>query len=238
MMTKGGLSILNELASMQWGLFTSAQAKRYGISRQQLSRYSSKDQIERLAFGVYKVRGASINPHQDIQVAWLSVDPDKLLTERQNERETGIVVGGHTAAYLYGVGDLWATPYLFITHRRKQSQRPEIIFRTRKLLPEDVTMIEGMPVTGPEYTLATLAAEGEDMAHISDAAFHLSRKVTLDQDKLSDLLAPHARAYGFSSTDGQSFAQVLFTHAAQVLAKEFIATYGTEAHKLLQKHES
>jgi len=201
---------LSRIASSQWGMFTAAQASRIGITRLQLSRLSEKEQIERQAFGVYKMAGSPKGQFDDVRVAWLSVEPKKTVSERQKERENGIVVGGHTAAYLYGAGDLWPAPYYFISPSRKQTQREEILFRKRKLSNEDVALVEGIPATTPEYTVATLAAEGEDMSHIADIVFALQRNHIIDKGLLRKLLSPYAKKYGYGNHDGEAFLQYLF----------------------------
>ena len=207
---------LSKIASSQWGMFTAAQAGKIGITRLQLSRLSEKEQIERQAFGVYKMAGSPRGQFDEVRVAWLSVDPKKSVSERQKERENGIVVGGHTAAYLYGAGDLWPAPYYFISPSRKQTQREEILFRKRSLTSKDVVLVEGLPVTTPEYTIATLATEGEDLSHIADVAFAMQRSRTIDKGLLRELLSPYAKKYGFARYNGDAFLQYLFKGVSQV----------------------
>lgn len=49
MKTSENISALTELASSQWGMFTTAQAASKGISRVQLGRMSSDGRIEPMA---------------------------------------------------------------------------------------------------------------------------------------------------------------------------------------------
>lgn len=211
---------LAEIASSQWGMFTTAQAEKLDVSRLQLSRLVEKEQIERLSFGVYRMAGVPRERLDDIRAAWLSVDPKKSAAERQNEKENGITIGGHTAAYLFDAGDLWPNPFLFISPERRQTQRDEIQFRKRKLAPEDVTLVNGIPVTTPECTIAVLAAEGEDLSHIADVVFAFSKNRSMHKDRLRELLSPYAKKYGFSNRGGEAFVQYLFEGVSQSKAWE------------------
>ena len=226
---------LSKIASAQWGMFTAAQASQIGITRLQLSRLSEKEQIERQAFGVYKMAGSPKGQFDDVRVAWLSVDPKKAVSERQRARENGIVVGGHTAAYLYGAGDLWPVPYYFISPSRKQTQREDILFRKRSLSSEDVALVEGIPTTTPEYTIAALAAEGEDLSHIADVVFAIQKSRSIDKGLLKELLSPYAKKYGYESHDGEAFLQYLFEGVFRAKIQEIKDMTNTPAFKGQQK---
>jgi predicted transcriptional regulator of viral defense system len=224
---------LTEIASSQWGLFTTAQAKRVGVERVQLSRLADRKMIERHAFGVYRISGAPASRFVDIQVAWLSTDPNKLAEERLAERQNSVVVGGHTAAYLYDAGSLWPTPYLFITPIRRQTQRPEIVFRKRDLAERDIVVIDGIPVTSPEYTIAMLAAEGEDASHIAEVVYAMSKTHTVDKDYLEQLVSPYAKRYGYQNRDGKAFVQYLFQGATLSIAKSFAESFQESVEALI-----
>ena len=55
MKTSENISVLTELASSQWGMFTTAQAASKDISRVQLGRMSSDGRIEPMARGTYRL---------------------------------------------------------------------------------------------------------------------------------------------------------------------------------------
>ena len=219
------IKTLNKISVSQWGLFTSAQAQMSGVSRLSLSRLCEKEFIERLGFGIYKMSSTPSSRLTDIQVAWLSLEPKKFAHERRAQREKDFIVGGHTATYLYEVGDLYPDPYLFLSPRRKQSQRSELSFRMSTLSKDDVRLIDGLPVTSPERTIATLASEGEDLSHIEGVMIGFAKHYTLDESTLGTLLSPHSKKYGFA--DGRAFSTHLHMQDLQRKVQDFERTIKT-----------
>ena len=209
----GDIKTLSELSSSQWGMFTTAQAIRSGVTRRQLSELSKKGHIERIDFGAYHLEGAPTERFSDIKAAWISIEPQKYVWERLAEWEKGIVVGGHTAANLYEVGDLWPSPFLFMSQNRKQTRKEEITFRKFALSRNDVTLIEGLPVTSPELTIATLASESTDLSHIETVVSDLYKIRSIDEKKLAVLLSPYSKKYGFGLRNGKAFTYQLLWHA-------------------------
>lgn len=68
---------VNDIASSQRGLFTSAQAKALGVERYALSRLEGLGNIERLAKGVYRMGGSPSTREEGVLAARLSIDPGK-----------------------------------------------------------------------------------------------------------------------------------------------------------------
>lgn len=54
---------------------------------------------------------------------------------------------GATAAWLYGIGEVGPSPYEFCTPERKQTKRPNLIIRKRRLDPKDVAIVSGIPAS-------------------------------------------------------------------------------------------
>ena len=57
---------LGSIAARRWGLVTTAQAQKAGVSRKQLSRMASAGVVERVAQGVYRMAGAPPQDHEAI----------------------------------------------------------------------------------------------------------------------------------------------------------------------------
>jgi hypothetical protein len=57
-MADSAMARLGSIAENRWGLITTAQAQKAGVSRKQLSRMASAGAIERVAQGVYRMAGA------------------------------------------------------------------------------------------------------------------------------------------------------------------------------------
>src|SRR5665647_3232735 len=129
----------SQLAAGQWGLLTTAQAARESITRLQLARLADAGVLERLGRGVYATT-SSADEHLSLRAAWLALDPTRTAEERLKSPTTTGVVSHASAAGLHNLGDL-----------------------TR----QDVTIVEGLPVTTEERTIADLLRAGHDPEHIA-----------------------------------------------------------------------
>lgn len=187
---------LSRLTSAQWGLVTTAQAARLGVSRLYLSRLADAGHLERLGHGVYQAAGVPADRLQALKAAWLSITPKLTAEEQLRQPAPDAVVFGATAAFLHGLGDLVPEPYEFTVPTRRQTQRPEIRFRLRRLPAESVTVREGLPVTTAEQTIADLVEARTDRSLVADV---LADARGIDRARLADLLAPLAARNGFAS---------------------------------------
>src|SRR5262245_21988175 len=76
-------SVLRRLADAaedQWGLVTRRQAEAAGVSRATIARLTAAGTgppvLERVASGVYRLRGGPLPDHADLRAAWLQLAPD------------------------------------------------------------------------------------------------------------------------------------------------------------------
>ena len=190
------LGALNELTASQWGLATTAQASRRGVSRLQLSRLVADGLLNRLGQGVYRATSVPVVRFDGIKAAWLSIDPRLTAEERLRRAAADAVVSGTTAAWLHGLGGLVPEPYEFTVPERRQTQRRELRFRVRQLPLDSVTIREGLPVTTVEQTIADLVAAPTDHSLVADV---LVDARGLDRLRLANLLDPIAARNGFAS---------------------------------------
>ncbi len=203
------LRVLAEVSESQWGMVTSAQAGVRGVSHMNLTRLTESGGLVRLSQGVYKDAGAPSDKHQDLRAAWLATDPIKLAYQRLSERPGNAVVSGESAAKLHGIGDFRAAKSEFTTPNRKQTQRPDICYRTSVLDKQDVTVRDGLPVTTYERTIADLVKDRQDLSIVGNALRDAARQSHLDVERLTTLLSPLALRNGYRKGDGYALYQKL-----------------------------
>jgi predicted transcriptional regulator of viral defense system len=190
MTTAAHVKAISEIAASQRGLFTTAQAALFGVSRSVLAYMTKVGKIERLEHGVYKVSGTPFEEDQGIYAAWLSTDPARMAFERRSDFD-GVVVGGRSAAAIHGIGDFFLSPYRFLTRERINSKRSGIVFTKRTVDDRDVTFTAaGLPITSVERTLFDLHVDSEEPSLFNDAVVDATeRHVPLDESRIRFLFA-------------------------------------------------
>src|SRR2546430_10308783 len=76
------LEALAEVAEDQWGLFTRRQAESTGMAWTTLARLANDSAAQRVAHGVYRLRGAPPIEHLALRAAWLQLAPDTPVWQR------------------------------------------------------------------------------------------------------------------------------------------------------------
>src|SRR5690554_6618799 len=203
------LRVLADVTAYQWGMVTTAQASLHGVSRLDLSRLTEAGHFQRLAHGVYKDAGAPSDQFEDLKAAWLSTEPKTMGEARIKNLAGGIVVAGASAARLHGIKDVWAERHEFVSHTRRQSQRPEIRYRQRPLENDHVTLVHGLPVMTIERTLADLVEEVGDLSLVADALRDAALQEKLNFEQLREHLNPLAARKGFRNGDGDALLNQL-----------------------------
>lgn len=178
---------LEEFAAVQNGYVTRAQANRVGVYDEMLARLVRAGYLDPADHGVYRFRGAPDLPWASLWVAWLRLDPARDAAERA-ERPTE-VARGTSAAWVHGIGDLVPEPHQFWTVRPRQARRKDVAFRTGRLPPQDVTVVQGLPVTTAARTIADLVASHYDLEHVSDAVADALERRLLDEQELAAALS-------------------------------------------------
>lgn len=196
---------VSRLAAGQAGLLTAAQAGREGVTRLRLARLADAGVLERVTQGVYAVAGAD-DEHQALRAAWLALDPARTAEERLADRATGGVVSHTSAAGLHDLGDLLDDRPELTFPYRKQSIR-HIRLHQAELPPSDVTLVDGLPVTTVERTIADLLRDRRDPEHVAQIAGQAARRGVVDLTALAEHLEPLARRHG--QCDGAALAEHL-----------------------------
>ncbi len=142
------MRILYELAERQLGYFTAGQAVEAGVSARALSGRARRGDIERVHYGLYRLRDFPAHPFEDIAAACLWVGPDSAASH-----ETALVV--------HGISDAMPASIHLTVPRRFRGRRPGVLIHQAPLREEEREVREGVPVT-------TLARTLQDVATSSD----------------------------------------------------------------------
>lgn len=216
----GNIRRFEELASEQWGLITSAQALRLGVSRTQLSRMVSDGRLEPMCYGVYQVTSGDETDHAMLKAAWMSLYPKEYVSERVVENRLDAVVTGRTAARLYGYGDLYESPYCFVVANGKRSTRSDVELVRDQIDVSDVSFEMGIPVVRPERMIADLLGTNEDPSLVGDVIADMASKgQALDRRRLAVLLEPLSKRHGYDSGDAMASSLIDRNATAPLMSK-------------------
>lgn len=220
------IPLLAETAAAQWGMFTTGQAERLGISRLQVARLNKTGAIERVAHGVYRESAVPEHELDQLRFTWMSLDQGRFNEERLHKPNQDFVISGLSAAQVHGIGDWYVDSYDFSHFERKQTQRNGVKFKFRDLNPSSVTVVGGLPTTTIEQTLADLLAWREDFSNVAGAFAQVVREGKIFESQLESLLNPLAHRLGFKEGDGRSvlFALQESAYVDQVSLAKQIAT--------------
>lgn len=192
---------LADLASEQWGLVTTAQARDVGVSAQAVARLTNQGALERMTHGVYRVAGAPPAPLDELRAAWLTLDPSRRAGERLRDPSPA-VVSHRSAAAIHRLGDLEADEIEFTSGQRKQTRRPDIRIHRGKVDAGEWTVVDGLPVTTVIRTVDDLAAARLDGGHLASVVRDALTRHRVDDQQLATALRRHAHRYGAPMGDG------------------------------------
>jgi hypothetical protein len=164
-----------------------------------LSRLTVSGAAERIAHGVYRLRGAPAVDHLALRAAWMQLEPDTPAWERGSESG---VVSHRSAADVYGVGHLPADVHEFTMPRRRQSRRPDVRFHRSRLDDTEWIRLRGLPVTRPSRIAADLLAAQEDPEAVAQVITDALRAGNDDPTGFADTIASHAARFGLRRGDG------------------------------------
>lgn len=202
---KSSASRVIGLAAAQWGLLTTAQAEAVGVSRSSLARLCAQGDLERVGHGVYVLAGAD-DALTTLRAAWLSLAPSETPEERWASLPGDAVVSHASASALHDLGDLAHDVAEFTVPEPRRTVRAGIRLHQARLAAQDVTIVEGLPVTSIERTIADLLSDRKqsDPEHIARIIGDALVAAHLDVDHLAELLEPLAHRY--RQLNGTAFA--------------------------------
>ena len=199
------VAVVSQIAAGQWGLLTTAQAEREGVTRLQLARLADAGVLVRIVRGVYAT-ASSPHEHRALRAAWLALDPPRTAEERLADLTSTGVVSHTSAAALHRLGDLLDDqPEITLPHR-KQSRHGTRLHRG-SLADRDVTLVDGMPTTTEERTVADLLRDGHDPEHVAAIIGQGVRRGVIDLSDLAERVEPLARRHG--QPDGHALVEHL-----------------------------
>src|SRR5690242_14584900 len=110
------LARVADLTEEQWGLVTRQQVDDTGLASTTLARLIASGAVERVAHGVYRMRGAPPALDLALRAAWLQLDPG---TPAWLRRPESGVVSHRSAAAVHGLGHLPADAHEFTVPTRR-----------------------------------------------------------------------------------------------------------------------
>jgi len=192
---------LRDIAEGQWGLVTLQQARSTGLAWPSLARQVDAGLLERVAHGVYRLRGGSEPDHLALRAAWLQLDPARPAWQRLDDPDVAVV--SHTsAAAMYGVGDLRADVHEFTLPARRQTRRPDVRIH-RGLVPTDHRVVlGGLPVTRAARAIGQLLEDRVEPDAVAQITSEVLDQVFDYPRVVADVLSPFAARFGLQAGDG------------------------------------
>lgn len=163
-----------------------------------MTRLCQRDVIRRIRRGVYILAGVAEDSLTEIRAAWLSTSPRTIAEERLKE-DPPIVISHVSAASALELGDITPATHMFSSPVRKQSSADDIRHRVTPLPAEDITVVEGLPVTTPLRTIADLAKDRLDGDQLHHVIANAIRDHRLKASLVSKRLDPYVEHYGYTT---------------------------------------
>lgn len=208
------------VADDQWGLVTKQQVQATGVAWTTLARRLERGSIERVALGVYRIRGGGEPDHLALRAAWLQLRPQVPAWLRTPEEG---VVSHRSAAALYGIGHLPADAHEFTLPTRKQTRRPDVRIHRGAVTAADNATVHGLPVTRPSRIAADLLTDHEDPGAVAQVVADALRAGLDDPGSFVDALGPHAATFDFRRGDGTGLLRWLLDLSADPDRSRWVA---------------
>lgn len=225
------LQRIRDVAEGQWGLVTLQQARAADVGWSGITRLVEAGLLERVAHGVYRVRGAAEPDHLGLRAAWLQLDPGRPAWERLDDRDLAVV--SHTsAASLYGVGDLRADVHEFTLPLRRQTRRADVRIHRGRIVDEQRLLLRGLPVTRAGRMIGDLLGDHVDPDSVAQITVEVLDRVLDHPGVVAECVGPYAGRFGFARGDGVALLDDLLRRAGQrdraTLVREGPAATGRE----------
>ncbi|MET7695119.1 type IV toxin-antitoxin system AbiEi family antitoxin domain-containing protein [Streptomyces sp. NPDC005483] len=235
------LAALSGAAADQWGLVTTAQAKELGLNAVQLLRLTEAGLLENVSRGVYLLTAGGMPRHVEIKAAWLRLQPKTFAWDRPAGHPDSGVISHASACQLHELGDIPAPDVEITVPRRRTTTEPFVRLRTALLDREEITVVDGLPVTTTSRTITDLLRAKADGGHIGGVIAEAHRRDLIDLDELADRLQPYASKYGLKATaTGHALINHLVEQAGERLQRQEVARASKEgfeaAVRLLAEH--
>lgn len=194
---------LSEIAEGQWGLVTRRQAREAGVGHTSLARLAADGRLERVAHGVYRIRGAGEPDHLGLRAAWLQLAPERPAWVRLDDPDDA-VVSHASAASLHQVGDLRADVHELTLPRRRQTRRRDVRLHRGNVPTVDRIVVSGLPVTRPARTVADLLADHVEPGPVGQIAAEILDGGLEGPTDIAERVSPYAVRFDLPRGDGQA----------------------------------
>ncbi len=195
------ISRLQNIAEGQWGLVTLQQARATGLAWPSLARQVEAGLLERVAHGVYRLRGAPEPDHLALRAAWLQLDPGRQAWQRLDDPEVA-VVSHASAAAMYGVGDLRADVHEFTLPVRRQTRRPDVRIHRGRVPADRMVVVGGLPVTRAGWIVADLLEDRVDPDAVAQITSEILDRVFDYPRVVAEVLSPYSARFGLPPKNG------------------------------------
>jgi hypothetical protein len=216
------LQRLFDVAEQQWGLCTRQQAQQAGVGASSLARLTRDGLLERVAHGVYRLRGAGEPDHLELRAAWLQLEPDMPAWVRARSRDVALVSHA-SAASLYGVGDLRADVHEFTLPARRQTRRADVRLHRGRVPDGQRLLLHGLPTTRAGRMIADLLDDHVEPASVAQITAEVVHRVFDSPTVIAECIAPSAARFGFRRGDGAALLDHLLTLANYSDRAEMVA---------------
>ncbi|MFB6513107.1 type IV toxin-antitoxin system AbiEi family antitoxin domain-containing protein [Streptomyces virginiae] len=221
---------LGGIAADQWGLVTARQAQAAGLSRVDLGRLIEAELLMRAAHGIYQLAGGAPTPHVDIKAAWLRLDPGTHAWERPLDGDRAGVVSHASACQLHDIGDIPADDVQISVPVRRTTRESGVTLHKAAVPMDDVTLVDGLPVTTVDRTICDLLRSRADGGHVGRVLADADQRGLTDTRVLAERVQPYVRAYGLpKSSTGSDLLNFLAEQAGFTLRDEQLTTAGERA---------
>lgn len=184
--------VVVDLAAANDGLVTRPQLLAEGVSPTSIARLTRTPRaLSSLGAGVYLVPALEDMRFGPFKVALQRLSPERFLSQIAGDPlgERGGVLSHHAAAELHGAPDLPQEMHVTVPRRRRVGG---MTLHTATLAPDDVVMVEGMPVTSVERTTYDLGRWPMDGEHRSRWVDLCIDEGWLTYERAAELLGPSA----------------------------------------------
>ncbi|MEV3971340.1 substrate-binding domain-containing protein [Streptomyces sp. NPDC050698] len=189
------LRALDARAAGQWGLVTTAQAKLDGVQGVQLLRLERSGTLESVGHGVYRLAACPPPEHLRIKVAWLRLDPGTPARDRRTDGPGAGIVSHTSACAVHGLGGRPDDPVELTVSSRRTTRDETVVLHRAAMDPEDITVVDGLPVTTVSRTVVDLLEARADAARTGAFVAEAAARDLVRVDDLAPRVAGFADAY-------------------------------------------
>jgi hypothetical protein len=221
-------SELSAVAARQNGMITEAQAGHLGVDQAALARFADAGLLLELDWAVYQLPWSSLGPRYAYPyAAWLALSPERFAWER---RAAGVdaVASHESACGLHGLGSA-AGPLMIFTATADLAAPRATKVHVAQLTADDVTVVEGVPVTTPQRTVVDLVADWTDHGELRRILMDAVLKDLVDLRALHGALAPLAELHEFPADGGEFLAYFIPDVAPTTLSPRNMRGYAALA---------